>query len=326
LPPGVASMLHPQYLAAAGLAPAAAFYGLQQPMYGAYGNTGLGDLAAMPTTGYYDPNNHFAPTTLGATVGNRDLGNTNLANLNSLMAGSTSSSTGGNSGNSTAAVPTTLGSTSGFRSASATSTAAASATATATAVNSMAADSTSSPGHAASTGGSTGQAGSGGTGNTGVGQQHHSVQQQAQQQQQQQQFNLAATNAFAAQQMPAGYAYYFGAQMGNMGHLQQAYGATTPGGHVQYQPTAMTVPGAGAPASQFQQQKSYGQTSYGSGYDTLSQQAVAAAGGAGNKDFSSNYPSNGQSKSTGGSAVGGTGNKGAHQYWGNTLTGGTQLW
>merc|ERR1719220_3075808 len=72
LPPGVASMLHPQYVAAAGLAPAAAFYGLQQPMYGAYGNTGLGDLAAMPTTGYYDPNNHFAPTTLGAAMANRD--------------------------------------------------------------------------------------------------------------------------------------------------------------------------------------------------------------------------------------------------------------
>lgn len=48
LPPGVAaSMLHPQYVAAAGLAPAAAFYGLQQPMYGAYGNTGLEDLAAI---------------------------------------------------------------------------------------------------------------------------------------------------------------------------------------------------------------------------------------------------------------------------------------
>ena len=46
LPPGVASMLHPQYVAAAGLAPAA-FYGLQQPMYGAYGNTGLEDLAAI---------------------------------------------------------------------------------------------------------------------------------------------------------------------------------------------------------------------------------------------------------------------------------------
>ena len=35
--------------------------------------------------------------------------------------------------------------------------------------------------------------------------------------------------------------------------------------------------------------------SYGSGYDTLGQQ--------GNKDFSSNYSSNGQSKSTGGSAA-----------------------
>ena len=46
LPPGVASMLHhPQYMAT-GLAPAA-FYGLQQPMYGAYGNTGFEDLAAI---------------------------------------------------------------------------------------------------------------------------------------------------------------------------------------------------------------------------------------------------------------------------------------
>merc|ERR1712083_311156 len=131
--------------------------------------------------------------------------------------------------------------------------------------------------------GSTGQAG---TVNPGVSQ-HHSAQQQ---QQQQQQFNLAASaNAFAAQQMPAGYAYYFG----NMGNMSlQPYGANTPG--QMYQPTAMTVPGAGAPASQFQQ--SYG-TSYGSGYDALSQQAAHAGG---NKDFSSNYPSNGQSKSTGG--------------------------
>jgi len=324
LPPGVASMLHPQYLAAAGLAPAAAFYGLQQPMYGAYGNTGLGDLAAMPTTGYYDPNNHFAPTTLGAAMANRDLGNTNLANLNSLMAGSTSSSTGtGNSGNSTAATPTTLGSTSSFRSvSSATSTAASAAVSASSAAATPAtlpasaattADSTSSTAapNAATSIGSTGQAG---TVNPGVSQ-HHSVQQQAQQQQQQQQqFNLAASaNAFAAQQMPAGYAYYFG----NMGNMSlQPYGANTPG--QMYQPTAMTVPGAGAPASQFQ--KSYG-TSYGSGYDALSQQAAHAGG---NKDFSSNYPSNGQSKSTGGSTVGGTA-KGAHQYWGNTLTG-TQLW
>merc|ERR1712156_753773 len=125
---GVASMLHPQHMTAAGLAPAAAFYGLQQPMYGAYGNTGLGDLAAMqrasasaaglhtlPTTGYYDPNNQFAATSLGAAVANRDAGNTNLANqLNSLATGivssSTSSSTGGTTGNS-AASATTLGST-----------------------------------------------------------------------------------------------------------------------------------------------------------------------------------------------------------------------
>ena len=47
LPPGVASMLHhPQYMAT-GLAPAA-FYGLQQPMYGAYGQTaGFDDIAAL---------------------------------------------------------------------------------------------------------------------------------------------------------------------------------------------------------------------------------------------------------------------------------------
>jgi len=167
------------------------------------------------------------------------------------------------------------------------------------------------------------------------------------QQQQQTAFNpLAATNAFAAQQMPPGYAYYFG-NMGNMG-LQPYGAATTPAGHV-YQPTAMTVPGATA-TSQFQ--KSYGtsaypqyhgfteenienarkniensrihseNTSYGSGYETLGQQG-------GNKDFTSSYSSNGQSKSNaaaaaGGSAAAGAG-KGAHQYWGNTLTS-TQLW
>merc|ERR1711953_1477011 len=67
LPPGVASaLMHPQYM---GLAPAA------------YGNTGLEDLAAiqratasatgmhtLPTTGYYDPNNQFAASNLGANV------------------------------------------------------------------------------------------------------------------------------------------------------------------------------------------------------------------------------------------------------------------
>ena len=45
LPPGVASALmhHPQYM---GLP--AAYFGIQQPaMYGAYGNTGLEDLAAI---------------------------------------------------------------------------------------------------------------------------------------------------------------------------------------------------------------------------------------------------------------------------------------
>lgn len=289
LPPGVASMLHPQYVAA-GLAPAA-FYGLQQPMYGAYGNTGLEDLAAiqrasasaglhtLPTTGYYDPNNQFAAaTSMGAAVANnRD------NNLNSLAISTTSSSS------------SSMTNSSGFGSASGSGTGSNSGNSAGMASGNNVTDSTSSPGPASSTAVSS----SGGSS------QHH-VQQQ---QQQQTAFNLAATNAFA-QQMPPGYAYYFG----NMG--LQPYGATTPG-HV-YQPTAMTVPGAGATAaaaatSQFQ--KSYG-TSYGSGYDTLGQQ--------GNKDFSSNYSSNGQSKSTGGSAAAGTG-KGAHQYWGNTLTS-TQLW
>ena len=217
----------------------------------------------QPTTGYYDPNNQFAATSLGAAVANRDAGNTNLANqLNSLATGivssSTSSSTGGTTGNSASA--TTLGSTSGFGSTSgATSTAAAavaaSVAAQATAVNNAAADATSSPGPATS----TGSTGGSGTGSTGVGQ-HHSVQQAQQQQQQQQQqtaFNLAATNAFAAQQMPPGYAYYFG----NMGNMSlQPYGATTPGQI--YQPTAMTVPGAQQTASQFQK-------SYGTRYVTL---------------------------------------------------------
>jgi len=140
-------------------------------------------------------------------------------------------------------------------------------------------------------------------------------QQQQQQQQQQTAFNLAATNAFAAQQMPPGYAYYL-SNMGNMG--LQHYGATTPS-HVQYQPTAMTVPGAGANASQFP--KSYG-TNYGSGYDTLGQQQAQTAG---NKDFPGNYSSNGQSKSTGGGSATGGNNKGAHQYWGNTLSN-NQMW
>jgi len=333
LPPGVASMLHPQYVAAAGLAPAAAFYGLQQPMYGAYGNTGLEDLAAMqrasasaaglhtlPTTGYYDPNNQFAATSLGAAVANRDPGqNSNIASQLAGLVSSASSVTGGN-GNSSAV--NTLGSTSGFGSTSgATSTAAVAAASAAAASSALAvnnaADSTSSPGPATSTGSSIGQ-----TGSSSVGQ-HHSVQQQAQQQQQQQQqqqtaFNLAATNAFAAQQMPPGYAYYFG-NMGNMG--LQGY-PQTPQGHV-YQPQAMTVPGAGTTPSQFQKQ-TYG-TSYGSGYDTLGQQQQQQQQQGNAKDFSqSNYSSNGQSKSTGGSAAAGTG-KGAHQYWGNTLTS-TQLW
>ena len=85
-------------------------------------------------------------------------------------------------------------------------------------------------------------------------------QQQQQVQHPQQTFNhLAATNAFAAhQQMPPGYAYYFG-NMGLQAPAAYAGAATgpTPGATHVYPPTAMTVPGAGATAtSQFQ--KSYG--------------------------------------------------------------------
>jgi hypothetical protein len=290
LPPGVASMLHhPQYMAT-GLAPA--FYGLQQPMYGAYGNAGFDDLAAiqratasaaglhtLPTTGFYDPNNQFAAaTSLGAAVAanNRD-GSTNL---NSLTGVSTTSSTGSAIGSSSAS--------SGFGSASSTT----------------ANDSNSSPGPNAII--TTTASGSGS-------QQHHVQQQpqqqhpqQQQQQQQQTAFNLAATNALAAQQMPPGYAYFYG----NMGTLPAAYGAATATPSHVYQPTAMTVPGATAGAtSQFQ--KTYGtNNAYGSQYDTLGQQ--------GTKDFTNSYSSNGQSKSSGGSAGAGSGK--GHQYWGNTLT------
>merc|ERR1711994_523345 len=148
---------------------------------------------------------------------------------------------------------------------------------------------------------------------TGSGSQHaHHVQQQQQQQhpqQQQQQtaFNLA-TNALAAQQMPPGYAYFYGNMAGAA--LPAAYGAATANPSHVYQPTAaMTVPGA-TTTSQFQ--KTYGQrNNYGTGgYDNMSQQQY--------KQDSNSYSSNGQSKSSGGSAGAGSGR--GHQYWGNTLT------
>ena len=215
------------------------------------------EFILQPTTGYYDPNNQFAATSLGAAVANRDAGqNSNIASQLAGLVSSASSVTGGaGNGNSSSAV-NTLGSTSGFGSTSgATSTAAVAAAAASAAAASSAlavnnaADSTSSPGPATSTGSSQ-MTGSG---------QHHSVQQQAQQQQQQQQqtaFNLAATNAFAAQQMPPGYAYYFG----NMGNMSLQGYPQTPQGHV-YQPQAMTVPGQGTTPSQFQKQ------TYGTRYD-----------------------------------------------------------
>ena len=79
--------------------------------------------------------------------------------------------------------------------------------------------------------------------------------QQQQVQQQQTAFNLAATNAFAAQQMPPGYAYYFG-NMGNMGlQAPTAYAAGAATGPT---PAATHVypPHQAAMTSQFQ--KSYG--------------------------------------------------------------------
>merc|ERR1712141_574960 len=123
---------------------------------------------------------------------------------------------------------------------------------------------------------------------TGSGSQHsHHVQQQQQQQhpqQQQQQtaFNLA-TNALAAQQMPPGYAYFYGNMAGAA--LPAAYGAATANPSHVYQPTAaMTVPGATA-TSQFQ-------NNYGTGgYDNIGQQQQY-------KQDSSSYSSNGQSKSS----------------------------
>merc|ERR1719400_1260098 len=112
LPPGVASMLPPQYMASL---PAAAFYGLQQPaaaMYSAaYGNAGLEDLAALQrqaglhtlqTTGYYDPSNQYAATSLAAAAG-RNQSQDGGSSLNSLstsvssattMTGSVSTNTG----------------------------------------------------------------------------------------------------------------------------------------------------------------------------------------------------------------------------------------
>lgn len=293
LPPGVASMLHhPQYMAT-GLAPAA-FYGLQQPMYGAYGQTaGFDDIAALqratasaaglhtlPTTGFYDPNNQFAAaTSLGVAANNRD----GSANLNSLTGTGSNTSSSAIGGSSSSAQPSAF-------------------TSTTTAAN----VSTTSPGPNAITTSAS----------TGSGSQHaHHVQQQQQQhpqqQQQQQQtaFNLA-TNALAAQQMPPGYAYFYG-NMAGAALPAAAYGAATANpSHVYQQTAAMTVPGATA-TSQFQQ-KTYGQTNnYGTGgYDNMSQQQY--------KQESNSYSSNGQSKSSGGSAGAGSGK--GHQYWGNTLT------
>ena len=78
---------------------------------------------------------------------------------------------------------------------------------------------------------------------------------QSQQQQaaaQQASFNLAASNAFAAQQhMPPGYAYFYGG-VPNL----QAYGAATAA--ATGYPGALTVPTAGGGSSNSQFQKTYG--------------------------------------------------------------------
>jgi len=233
----------------------------------------------LPTTGFYDPNNQFAAaTSLGVAANNRD-GSANLNSLTGTGSNTSSSAIGGGS-SSSAQQPSAF-------------------TSTTTAAN----VSTTSPGPNAITTSAS----------TGSGSQHaHHVQQQQQQQhpqQQQQQtaFNLA-TNALAAQQMPPGYAYFYGNMAGAA--LPAAYGAATANPSHVYQPTAaMTVPGA-TTTSQFQ--KTYGQqNNYGTGgYDNMSQQQY--------KQDSNSYSSNGQSKSSGGSAGAGSGK--GHQYWGNTLT------
>ena len=219
----------------------------------------MGFFSLQPTTGFYDPNNQFAAaTSLGVAANNRDGSAANLNSLTGTGSNTSSSAIGGSSGSS--AQPSAF-------------------TSTTTAAN----VSTTSPGPNAITTSAS----------TGSGSQHaHHVQQQQQQHPQQQQqvcsvlillyfgftnffilffaylflisriffllqqtaFNLA-TNALAAQQMPPGYAYFYGNMAGAA--LPAAYGAATANPSHVYQPTAaMTVPGA-TTTSQFQ--KTYGQ-------------------------------------------------------------------
>jgi len=306
LPPGVASMLPPQYMASL---PAAAFYGLQQPaaaMYSAaYGNAGLEDLAALQrqaglhtlqTTGYYDPSSQYAATSLAAAAGrnqNQDGG----SSLNSLSTSAVSSSTtlSGSSSTNTGSA-TGGGSSSNLNSGSdVTKSAFGSVAAMGNAV-----DSTSSPIPNANNPNNQ-------TGN---------LQQAAG-------LNFA-TNAFAAQQaaaLPPGYAYFYGGQIPN---LQAAYGATAAG---VYPGAPMAVPTAAGGTATTQFQKSAYGTSYGSGYDNLGQ------GQPGSKQDFNSYSATGNGttgKSSGVQGSSGTGGPGkGHQYWGGSLNGvasGTQLW
>merc|ERR1712038_446260 len=204
LPPGVASMFPPQYMASL---PAAAFYGLQQPaaaMYSAYGNAGLEDLAALQrqaglhtlqTTGYYDPSNQYAATSLAAAAG-RNQSQDGGSSLNSL---STSVSTATTMTGSSSTNTGSSGSSSNLNSGSDKS---AFGSVAAAMNNSI--DSTSSPIPNASNPNN---------------QQTGNLQQAG--------LNFA-TNAFAAQQaaLPPGYAYFYG----QVPNLQAAYGATAAGG------------------------------------------------------------------------------------------------
>merc|ERR1719400_1618798 len=332
LPPGVASMLPPQYMASL---PAAAFYGLQQPaaaMYSAaYGNAGLEDLAALQrqaglhtlvgstatganalaqaqalasgnptvhqptaggsvkgqTTGYYDPSNQYAATSLAAAAGinqSQDGG----SSLNSLSTSVSSATT------MTGSVSTNTGSSGSSSNLNSGSDKSAFGSVAAAMNNSV--DSTSSPIPNASNPNN---------------QQTGNLQQAG--------LNFA-TNAFAAQQaaLPPGYAYFYG----QVPNLQAAYGATAAG---VYPGAPMAVPTAAGGTATTQFQKSAYGTSYGSGYDNLGQ------GQPGSKQDFNSYSATGNGttgKSSGVQGSSGTGGPG-HQYWGGSLNGvasGTQLW
>jgi len=287
LPPGVASMLPPQYMASL---PAAAFYGLQQPaaaMYNAaYGNAGLEDLAALQrqaglhtlqTTGYYDPSSQYAASSLAAAAGrnqNQDGG----SSLNSLSTSISSATT------MTGSVSTNTGSSVSSSNMNSGSDKSAFGSVAAAMNNSV--DSASSPSNPNNQSANLQQAG----------------------------LNFA-NNAFAAQQaaLPPGYAYFYG----QVPNLQAAYGAQAAG---VYPGAPMAVPTAAGGTATTQFQKSAYGTSYGSGYDNLGQ------GQPSKQDFNNYSTGNGTTgKSSGAQGSSGTGGPG-HQYWGNSALTSTQLW